>query len=165
MAKEIKQAEVQPSAPWDKPATPTVATESPQIATTNATAAETATDSTSTIAKVENALKNEIKNVEDFVTVTVPRAFKLTLDHATVKQYNAGIQPMLKAHADHWWSKANGVVEYTETSNAAELPQCITLIQLVKDKFHALDALNPKEKEDRIKSLFEQLADAIHSVN
>ena len=46
------------------------------------------------------------------VIVTVPKAFKLRLDDHQVIEFNAGVQRMLPEHADHWFSKAQGVVKF-----------------------------------------------------
>ena len=46
------------------------------------------------------------------VTVTVPVAFQLVIDHATTISINAGIQELPLAHATHWYAIANGVVIY-----------------------------------------------------
>lgn len=51
---------------------------------------------------------------EETVTVTVPKAFRLRLDPQTELQFKAGIQEMTRANAEHWYSKANGVVIYTK---------------------------------------------------
>jgi hypothetical protein len=43
------------------------------------------------------------------VVVVVPKTFILNLDHHKSVTYQAGTQRMERSHADHWWSKANGV--------------------------------------------------------
>lgn len=43
------------------------------------------------------------------VLALVPKAFKLTLDDHTEKDYPAGVYPMPKAHANHWWAQNQGV--------------------------------------------------------
>lgn len=48
----------------------------------------------------------------DMVTVVAPRAFKLRLDHFRELDIKAGVQEMERAHADHWYSKANGLTIY-----------------------------------------------------
>ena len=48
------------------------------------------------------------------VTVTVPKAFKLRIDHHQVVEYKAGVQEMPLEHADHWYAKANKVEKYTK---------------------------------------------------
>lgn len=48
----------------------------------------------------------------DMVTVTVPQGFELTIDHNTTITIKPGIQEMDKAHANHWYAIANGVVIY-----------------------------------------------------
>lgn len=47
------------------------------------------------------------------VTVTVAKAFKLRIDHHSIFDYQPGVQEMPLSHADHWYSKANGVKIYT----------------------------------------------------
>lgn len=46
---------------------------------------------------------------EDTVIVEVPKAFQFMVDHDTRVEVKPGVQRMKKAHADHWWVKANGV--------------------------------------------------------
>lgn len=46
------------------------------------------------------------------VTVTAPKPFTLNWTHDVRFEYKAGVQEMPLAHAEHWWSKANGVVVY-----------------------------------------------------
>lgn len=50
--------------------------------------------------------------VVEYVTVTVPKAFKLRVDHFRELQFRAGVQQMEKSLAEHWYSKANGVEIY-----------------------------------------------------
>lgn len=45
----------------------------------------------------------------DSVLVTVPKDFHLVLDHHHDVKYRAGTYEMPLEHAEHWWSKANGV--------------------------------------------------------
>lgn len=59
------------------------------------------------------AMNPEVK-AEDTVTVTVPKPFKLTVNHSSIVQYNAGIQEMPISHANHWYSAANGVMIYSK---------------------------------------------------
>jgi hypothetical protein len=47
-----------------------------------------------------------------YVTVTVPKAFKLRTTHDHVVDYAAGICEMPLEHAEHWYSVANGVTIY-----------------------------------------------------
>lgn len=47
-----------------------------------------------------------------YVTVTVPKAFKLRTTHDHVYDYAAGICEMPLEHAEHWYSVANGVTIY-----------------------------------------------------
>lgn len=87
-------------APWAKPAevapetavtsSPEPVETAPEVAKAAApTAAETAT-----------------------VTVTVPKAFTLRLDHQREIKVAAGVQQMEVTNANHWYSKANGVTIY-----------------------------------------------------
>lgn len=46
---------------------------------------------------------------EDMVSVTVPRAFKLTRDDGSLVEYAEGIYDMPKKDAEHFYAKANGV--------------------------------------------------------
>lgn len=43
------------------------------------------------------------------VVVVVPKKYNLRLDNDRVITYHAGVQDMDRAHAEHWYSKANGV--------------------------------------------------------
>ena len=47
-----------------------------------------------------------------YVTVTVPKAFRLAVEPNKVVDYPAGICEMLIEHAEHWYSVANGVTIY-----------------------------------------------------
>ena len=46
------------------------------------------------------------------VTVTVPAAFDLVIDHATTISVKPGVQEMALEHANHWYAIASGVVIY-----------------------------------------------------
>lgn len=50
----------------------------------------------------------------DMVTVTIPKAFNLTLDDHTQVRYEAGIDEIPIEHASHWWAQAQGVEIYTK---------------------------------------------------
>ncbi len=63
-------------------------------------------------AKKEEAKKTKKEEKKDTVTVTVPKAFKLRLDHNTELKFDAGIQEMDPKVANHWFAKANGVEIY-----------------------------------------------------
>lgn len=54
------------------------------------------------------------------VTVTVPKAFRLTLDNHTVVQIKEGVQDLHKFIADHWYAKAHGVAIYTPSTQQAK---------------------------------------------
>lgn len=49
------------------------------------------------------------KKREETVSCTVPKAFKLQLDHGETVDIREGIQDLPRSHADHWYAKANGV--------------------------------------------------------
>jgi len=63
-------------------------------------------------AEAKAAKKDTPKKSGDTVTVTVPKAFKLRLDHNTELKFEAGIQEMDPKVAEHWFAKANGVEVY-----------------------------------------------------
>ena len=67
------------------------------------------------VAPVETPVAGELV---DMVTATVPKAFILRLDHFREIQFKAGVQEMERAHADHWYSKANGVTIYAPNKAA-----------------------------------------------
>jgi len=46
------------------------------------------------------------------VIAIVPKAFRLTLSATVVKTFEAGVQRMLTAYADHWFARANGVKRF-----------------------------------------------------
>lgn len=48
------------------------------------------------------------------VTVSVPHAYTLTLDNGGVAHYKPGMQEMPVEHAEHWFSKAQGVTVYVK---------------------------------------------------
>lgn len=51
-------------------------------------------------------------SAEEKVDVYVPRAFTYTAEKHVEIHFNAGVQPMAKSIASHWWVKAMGVEEY-----------------------------------------------------
>lgn len=51
------------------------------------------------------------------VDVYVPKAFKFTLDDHRILEVNIGVQPMVKAIAEHWFVKAQGVVVYDRSQH------------------------------------------------
>lgn len=57
---------------------------------------------------------------DDLVKVTVPKAFRLTVDGHRTIEYPAGIQDMPASHADHWFTKAVGVNVIPPTKKSAE---------------------------------------------
>ena len=46
---------------------------------------------------------------DDSVFVSVPKAFQLRLTHEKVLSIPSGARSMPRAHAEHWYSQANGV--------------------------------------------------------
>lgn len=68
----------------------------------------------SVVAKVEEAVEKVAAEIVDTVTVTIPKAFQLRMENNTVHPYKAGVQEMLREHAEHWWARANGVVIYNK---------------------------------------------------
>lgn len=105
------------AAPWANPAA--TAAPSPEAAAPAADATVVATVE-SAVTKVEEASAAVATEVLDMVTVTVPRAFKLALDHFHVKDFKAGVQQMERSHAEHWFAKNNGVEIYDPQAKAAE---------------------------------------------
>ena len=57
-------------------------------------------------------------SLSDEVTVVVPKAFKLNLDHSKCLSFEAGVQQMSRHLAENWWSVANGVEIYNPESGA-----------------------------------------------
>lgn len=51
---------------------------------------------------------------KDLVTVVIPKSFNLMLDTHEVVRYVDGVQEMPRSHAEHWYSKVNGVRIYTK---------------------------------------------------
>ena len=100
------------AAPWATPAA--IAAPSPESAAAAAPAADTVVTETPPAAPVADVAAELV----DTVTVTVPRAFKLMLDHFHTKDFKAGIQEMERSHAEHWYAKASGVEIYVPKSSA-----------------------------------------------
>lgn len=63
---------------------------------------------TETVAKPSKAASDDTI----YVTVTVPKAFKLRTTHDHIVDYAAGICEMPVEHAEHWYAVANGVTIY-----------------------------------------------------
>ena len=63
-------------------------------------------------AKQTEAVKEVESELVTTVLVTVPRAFNLRLNASTLLEVKAGVQEMEQEYAEHWYSKANGVVIY-----------------------------------------------------
>lgn len=53
-----------------------------------------------------------VASSEDRLMVQVPKAYKLTLDNGSPVDIHAGVQMMPREMAEHWYSKAQGVVEF-----------------------------------------------------
>ncbi len=64
------------------------------------------------VAKVEAEAEKVEAEVVEFVTVTVPRAFKLRTGVHVEREFKAGVQEMERELAEHWYSVANGVTIY-----------------------------------------------------
>lgn len=64
------------------------------------------------VAKVEAEVEKVEVEVVEFVTVTVPRAFKLRTGVHVEREFKAGVQEMERELAEHWYSVANGVTIY-----------------------------------------------------
>lgn len=93
-AAATKKAEAAANKPAAKAHAPAVSKPRVQIAT-----------DTPDGAQQEHTLAANTKMVD----VTVPKAFRLTLDDGVVVQYDYGTKQMPADHANHWWSKAMGV--------------------------------------------------------
>ena len=50
----------------------------------------------------------------ELVTAIIPRRFTLTLDDGAVVVYDAGTREIPRSHAEHWWSRVQGVTIYTK---------------------------------------------------
>lgn len=111
--------------PWDNPGTPptdaAVAQAAAQAASTpsadpNAIGPATAQSGppSGTNVATQGAAPEVAKDIT--VTVMVPKAFTLRMmtdNGAHIEQkFETGPQEMLLEHAEHWWSKANGVSIY-----------------------------------------------------
>lgn len=71
-----------------------------------------------TTSNSEATIVTAVELPTDTVTVTVPRAFTLTLDSGSPVSYQAGVQEMPADHADHWFSRAQGVTVYIPAAPA-----------------------------------------------
>lgn len=60
----------------------------------------------------QDAEAQAAEDAKNKIAVTVPKAYKLNIDNHNVINYPAGTYAMPKKHAEHWWSKANGVVPF-----------------------------------------------------
>lgn len=52
--------------------------------------------------------------VAQLVTVVIPHRYTLTLDDGAAVVYEAGTREMPRDHAEHWWSRTQGVSIYTK---------------------------------------------------
>ena len=111
---------VAPTPPWAAPQAPAAPAAAPPALETNVAPAAVVTPApvvvdpnvalavgTPETGKVEVA-----DELVDTVTVTVPKAYKLRIDNHQLIDVAAGIQEMERSHAEHWWSKAQGVKIY-----------------------------------------------------
>lgn len=91
MAKEKKVEEVSEVAtPWGAPDVAPAEKAVPPVAVAEAVAAK-------------------LEEVVPDVIVMVPKGFKLRMNDHVVIDYPAGAYPMPRAHAEHWYAKANKV--------------------------------------------------------
>jgi hypothetical protein len=58
---------------------------------------------------LEDEEAEDEKKEANLVVVNVPKKFSLRLDNDVILHFVAGVQDMDRAHAEHWYSKANGV--------------------------------------------------------
>jgi hypothetical protein len=106
-----------PETPVAAPETPVAAPEAAPVVTAPVVEVKTkgkkiVDEVKADIVKVEAEVKTVAGEFVEMVTVTVPKEFKLQLDHFRQVIYKAGIQEMERLHAEHWWAKANGVTIY-----------------------------------------------------
>jgi hypothetical protein len=98
-----------------RPDAPAVEESAPKALETQDKAPANTGDHNEALATAANAAKGNIIQTEEpvvMVTVTVPKAYILRVDDHTTVPYKAGVQEMPLVHADHWWSKNNGVMKY-----------------------------------------------------
>ena len=63
--------------------------------------------------KIETNQKDtQVSSGGKTITVIVPKQFNLTVKPGETFTYYPGVQEMPKAHAEHWYSKHNGVQIY-----------------------------------------------------
>lgn len=75
--------------------------------------AQAAADEAARVAQEKaEAARSAAAATKGMVIVTVPKAFKLTLDNGHVVHVKPGVQDMDPDHARHWYAKANGVEEF-----------------------------------------------------
>lgn len=55
-----------------------------------------------------------VKDAEETVIVTAPKAFMLRIDNDLLVPVKAGVQRMRKSWAEHWYSIANGLKKFEE---------------------------------------------------
>lgn len=77
--------------------------------TLDATSAKSATQTANRRRQLVAEVAKSKEPSGDAVLVTVPKDFHLVLDHHHDVKYRAGTYEMPVEHAEHWWSKANGV--------------------------------------------------------
>lgn len=112
-APEQAQGSTQPPAEGTQtPPAPPAAPAAPE-ATASAPATVLTVDPVPPVLPIAPAVEPEpVVQGPVYCTVTVPRDYRLTGDDHVVHPYKAGVQEMLVEHADHWYSKANGVTKY-----------------------------------------------------
>lgn len=102
-----------PAAPATAETPPVVpATDTPAAPTETDPATETQTPDASSPTVAPNLPEGSLEIAGEEVTVTVPKGFKLQFDYNILLDIKAGVQPMKRAVAEHWYAKANGVTIY-----------------------------------------------------
>lgn len=110
-APSIPPAPLAPEAPVPAPV-PAIAQESGEGPATSQPTEESSEKQADAIDPVPAPIISAEPEVEqeEWVAVNVPNGFNLRLDYEKVKPIKAGAQKMLRVDAEHWYSKANGVV-------------------------------------------------------
>ncbi len=85
-------------------------TETPEVAQAPAVAEPVVEPDSEPTPEVAQASEASVDGV--YVTVTVPKPFKLRTSHDRIVDYVAGTYEMLVEDAEHWFSKAQGVTIY-----------------------------------------------------
>jgi hypothetical protein len=103
---------------------------------------------------VENDLQAVEETIEDLVVAFVPNRYHLPLPEGGHKEYVSGDVVMPRAHADHWFSKAQkvrivGVPDIKSIKSADAAGNIATLKEIVSTalvKVEALHTLNDLSK-------------------